>query len=217
MDIGTKIRNARIKAAMTQEQVAEALGVSRQTVSNWENEKTYPDIVSVVKMSDLYDISLDILLKEEDAVSEYLNFLEESANTVKSKNKLSRLILLTTYLAIWASSTIVFWVFARGSDALGYNIMFLVVLLPVVTFIISFLIGKNNYWEARKWIFTVAFGVMYMLADYATFRAANMVAFHIFRFPLFVMLPIGALVSLAGMWIGLCFNKREPLKISSRY
>ncbi len=207
MDIGTKIRNARIKAAMTQEQVAEALGVSRQTVSNWENEKTYPDIVSVVKMSDLYDISLDILLKEEDAVSEYLNFLEESANTVKSKNKLSRLILLTTYLAIWAISIIVFWVFARGSDALGYNIMFLVVLLPVVTFIISFLIGKNNYWEARKWIFTVAFGVMYMLADYATFRAANMVAFHIFRFPLFVMLPIGALVSLAGMWIGLCFNK----------
>ena len=217
MDIGTKIRNARIKAAMTQEQVAEALGVSRQTVSNWENEKTYPDIVSVVKMSDLYDISLDILLKEEDAVSEYLNFLEESANTVKSKNKLSRLILLTTYLAIWAISIIVFWVFARGSDALGYNIMFLVVLLPVVTFIISFLIGKNNYWEARKWIFTVAFGVMYMLADYATFRAANMVAFHIFRFPLFVMLPIGALVSLAGMWIGLCFNKREPLKISSQY
>lgn len=51
MDIGTKIKNARISANLTQEQVAEALDVSRQTISNWENEKTYPDIVSVVKMT----------------------------------------------------------------------------------------------------------------------------------------------------------------------
>ena len=47
MNIGTKIKNARTSANLTQEQVAEALDVSRQTVSNWENEKTYPDIVRV--------------------------------------------------------------------------------------------------------------------------------------------------------------------------
>ena len=66
MDIGTKIKDARIAAQLTQEQVAEALGVSRQTMSNWENNKTYPDIVSVIKMSDLYEISLDHLLKEKE-------------------------------------------------------------------------------------------------------------------------------------------------------
>ena len=54
MDIGSKIKNARVRANLTQEQAAEALGVSRQTMSNWENEKTYPDIISVIKMSDLY-------------------------------------------------------------------------------------------------------------------------------------------------------------------
>ena len=54
MDIGSKIKNARIDAQLTQEQVAEALGVSRQTMSNWENGKTYPDIVSVIKMSALW-------------------------------------------------------------------------------------------------------------------------------------------------------------------
>ena len=37
------------------------LGVSRQTISNWENEKSYPDIISVIKMSECYDISLDYL------------------------------------------------------------------------------------------------------------------------------------------------------------
>ena len=100
MNIGTKIKNARTSANLTQEQVAEALDVSRQTVSNWENEKTYPDIVSVIKMSDLYNISLDHLLKEEKPMSDYLNYLEESTNTVRSKNKRFMIILFATYLGI---------------------------------------------------------------------------------------------------------------------
>lgn len=145
MNIGTKIKNARTSANLTQEQVAEALDVSRQTVSNWENEKTYPDIVSVIKMSDLYNISLDHLLKEEKPMSDYLNYLEESTNTVRSKNKLSMIILLATYLGIWAVSLITFWFFISGTDSMGYSIMFLWVLLPVTTFVISLLIGKNNY------------------------------------------------------------------------
>ena len=111
MNIGTKIKNARTSANLTQEQVAEALDVSRQTVSNWENEKTYPDIVSVIKMSDLYNISLDHLLKEEKPMSDYLNYLEESTNTVRSKNKLSMIILLATYLGIQAISFITFCFF----------------------------------------------------------------------------------------------------------
>ena len=48
---------------MTQEQVAGLLEVSRQTISNWENAKSYPDIVSVIKLSECYDVSLDYLLK----------------------------------------------------------------------------------------------------------------------------------------------------------
>ena len=51
-DIGSKIKAARIEKNLTQEQVAELLGVSRQTISNWENEKSYPDIISVIKMSE---------------------------------------------------------------------------------------------------------------------------------------------------------------------
>ena len=100
MDIGVKIKNARIKANLTQEQAAETLGVSRQTISNWENEKTYPDIVSVVKMSDLYDISLDRLLKEKKPVSDYLDYLEESTNVVKSNQKLIGAIILNIITVI---------------------------------------------------------------------------------------------------------------------
>lgn len=48
---------------MTQEYVAEVLGVSRQTISNWENSRSYPDIERIVKLSDIYELSLDELLK----------------------------------------------------------------------------------------------------------------------------------------------------------
>ena len=41
MDIGAKIKTARIQSGLTQEQAAEALGVSRQTISNWENEVSH--------------------------------------------------------------------------------------------------------------------------------------------------------------------------------
>ena len=63
MDIGGKIKKSRTDAKITQEQAAQALGISRQTISNWENERYYPDIVSVLKMSDLYSVSLATVYK----------------------------------------------------------------------------------------------------------------------------------------------------------
>lgn len=204
MDISIKIKNARIKASLTQEQVAESLGVSRQTISNWETGKTYPDIVSVVKMSDLYHVSLDHLLKEERPMSNYLDYLEESTNVVKSRNKHAKLILITSYLAIWTISLIAFWFFTSGSDAMGYGIMFLWILLPATTFMLSLLIGRNGYWGKRKWLSAAVFGFMHMLAEYATFSIANMASasFHKLNTPDLSMFLAGVLLSAIGMGVG---------------
>ena len=65
MEIGKRLQRSRMDAGLTQEQAAEALDVTRQTVSNWETGKTYPDIKNIVDISNLYHISLDCLLKEE--------------------------------------------------------------------------------------------------------------------------------------------------------
>lgn len=86
MEIGKKLKQARLGAKLTQEQVAERLFVSRQTISNWENEKSYPDIVSVVRLSDLYSISLDDLLKGD---KEMLEHLGESTDIVRSNRRLA--------------------------------------------------------------------------------------------------------------------------------
>ncbi|HJB02750.1 MAG TPA: helix-turn-helix domain-containing protein [Candidatus Evtepia excrementipullorum] len=68
MEIGKKLRQARTQAGLTQEQAAERILVSRQTVSNWETGKSFPDLLSIVRCSELYGVSLDALLKGDDTV-----------------------------------------------------------------------------------------------------------------------------------------------------
>lgn len=212
MDIGNKLQKARLNANLTQEQASEALGVSRQTISNWENEKTYPDIVSVVKMSDIYSISLDLLLKEDKNMSNYVNYLDESTNVVESKKGLAKLILIVTYLGIWALSLLVFWFFTSPSDAMGYGVMFLWFLLPVATFVISILIGRNGYWGKLMWVSAALFGLMYMLADYATFGVSNMDSFNQFILPEFTMILAGGVISCLGLGIGYLVRRYKEKK-----
>ena len=91
MEIGKKLKNARVQSGMTQENVAEKINVSRQTISNWENEKSYPDIISVIELSNLYSISLDVLLKGDEKMIEHL---EESTDVVKSNQKMIGAIIV---------------------------------------------------------------------------------------------------------------------------
>ena len=107
-DIGSKIKAARLEKNMMQEQVAVLLEVSRQTISNWENAKSYPDIVSVIKMSECYDVSLDYLLKGEQKMNTYYDYLEESTNVVKSNTKRNKTVTILSYLMIWTVSMLVF-------------------------------------------------------------------------------------------------------------
>ncbi len=97
MEIGAKLKDARMRAGMTQEKVAEEIQVTRQTISNWENEKSFPDIVSVIRLSSLYGISLDQLLKGDEEMMEHL---EKTTNIVKSNQKLS---LRSLQMCCWLS------------------------------------------------------------------------------------------------------------------
>ncbi len=97
MEIGKKLKDARMKSRFTQETVAEKINVSRQTISNWENEKSYPDIISVIALSDLYSTSLDDLLKGDREMMEHL---EECTNVVKSTQKLIGAIILNAVTVI---------------------------------------------------------------------------------------------------------------------
>lgn len=97
MELNTKLKEARSHAGLTQEEVAEAIQVSRQTISNWETGKFYPDILSVIKLSDLYAISLDELLKGDKKMIEHL---EESTDVVSSNCRLIAAVIVNVALMI---------------------------------------------------------------------------------------------------------------------
>ena len=64
MIINESLKNIRLDNNLTQDDFAEKLGVTRQTVSSWENGRSYPDIENIVKISEIFNISLDDMLKE---------------------------------------------------------------------------------------------------------------------------------------------------------
>lgn len=77
MEIGKQIRKHRQDLKLSQDGLAEKIFVTRQTISNWENDKNYPDIKSLLLLSSLFDISLDILVKGD---------LEEMKEQIKTED-----------------------------------------------------------------------------------------------------------------------------------
>lgn len=63
MELGNQIKHYRNEKGLSQEELAERVYVTRQTISNWENNKNYPDINSIVLLSEIFEISIDNLIK----------------------------------------------------------------------------------------------------------------------------------------------------------
>lgn len=74
MQLGKHIKQLRHEKSLSQEKLAEMVYVSRQTISNWENDKSYPDINSLVLLSQVLDVTIDQLIKED------IEMMEEQIN-----------------------------------------------------------------------------------------------------------------------------------------
>ena len=209
MDLGKKLKDSGLKVKLSQDEVAERLNITRQTLSNWENNKSYPDILYVLELSELYNLSLDELIKGNKNMLEHI---KDNVDIVKSKEKLSKRILISIYLVIWVLSILIFWLFTSDQDGMGYSLMVFYCILPITTFILSFLIGRDKSWDFSKYIMPIFFGIMYMLAEYATFSLANMTSFSKFNIPEFSMIISGLVISYFGILIGLVFEKLKSKK-----
>lgn len=85
MKIGAQIKKLRNELALSQDELAEKVFVSRQSISNWENDKTYPDIKSLLLLSEIFSVSLDNLvkgdikkMKKEINAQEFAKFQKDS-------------------------------------------------------------------------------------------------------------------------------------------
>lgn len=209
MEIGSKLKNARNENGITQEQAAELLGVSRQTISNWENNKSYPDIISVIKMSDIYSVSLDHLLKEDKSMNQtYQEFLEESTNTVKAKKNLGKIILLSTYFIVWVVAMLIFW-FITNPMLSGLGVTLRWILLPALLLVTTVTVAKNNYWGKGNWLCVLAGAVTFLTVPYTHYLQELDMVTITFQFPNFAYMFVGAAISACGIALGTFWNKRK--------
>lgn len=208
MEIGMKLKKARNEKGITQEQAAELLGVSRQTISNWENNKSFPDIVSVIKLSDSYSVSLDHLLKEEKMMKQtYQEFLEESTNTVKAKNNLSKSIIFATYFVVWIIAMVVFWTMQDNVEHYIFNSVEITlrwIMLPLLLLVLTVMVAKNNYFGRTKWIFVVGAAITFLTVPYTQYIVIPKEGFsyYLLKFPNIPYMLVGIVVAICGLSVG---------------
>ena len=85
MNLGNNLFQARKRTGLSQEAVAEKLGVSRQTISKWETDETIPDIYQSKKLAKLYNLSLDELIEFDIDVKEIEDVIKNTNKEVEKK------------------------------------------------------------------------------------------------------------------------------------
>lgn len=110
MELGKQIKMHRQEAHLSQEEVANRVYVSRQTISNWENDKSYPDVNSLVLLSEIFQISLDKLIKGDIEVMKDV-IQKEEIEKMNRYGKSYTIMLIATavsavplfmWLGVWA-------------------------------------------------------------------------------------------------------------------
>ena len=126
MQLGAQLKNARQKLGVTQEIVAAELHVSRQTISSWENERSYPDIASLIALSDYYQLSLDELLKEDNGMADDLARKERALKEAQRIWLMSYVVNLLLLLLLLADRFSWFGVKLTGAVAFVIAMVMLV-------------------------------------------------------------------------------------------
>ena len=110
MELGKQIKKHRQEVQLSQEELANKIYVSRQTISNWENDKSYPDVNSLVLLSEIFHISLDNLIKGDIEVMKHV-IQKEEIEKMNRYGKIYTIMLIATavsavplfmWLGVWA-------------------------------------------------------------------------------------------------------------------
>lgn len=152
MEVKEQIRAYRSSLGLSQEELAEAVYVTRQTVSNWETGKSYPDIQSLLRLSAFFGVSLDQLIKgDAERMKEKINDDE-----IRAFNRLSNVFALMMVLSLLVWAPLAYFLHWWG--------MALAVILFAFTFFLALRVEKEKrntisrairrlwpFWRAAGW------------------------------------------------------------------
>lgn len=179
MIFADKLIHLRKKSGWSQEELADKMNVTRQSISKWEGAQSIPDIEKILRLSQLFGVSTDFLLKDEIDSFDGINILEDESETrqvnieeagafLKKREKTSKLISLGILLCI--VSPICLIILATLSEAplalmaeniasgIGLIVLFLIISTAVGLFIYSG-IEESPYSYLEKEYFQTGYGV----------------------------------------------------------
>lgn len=185
MIFADKLIQLRKKAGWSQEELAEQMNVTRQSVSKWEGAQSIPDLEKIIRLSDLFGVSSDYLLKDEiedtegiiptDDMSEIRCVSMEEANAfLPAKLETSKSIAMATFLCIISpiclmilgalSEITTYGLKENVAGGVGMIILLVLVTVAVAMFILS---GKKTakYEYLEKEVFETAYGVRGMVLE----------------------------------------------------
>ena len=105
--LGEKIISERKKCKLSQEDLAEKLGITRQTISNWELNETSPDLKQASKLCDIFNISLDELTGKENAILTKLDKTESNSKLIIKLVKTVGITLGSPVLILYKSKSFI--------------------------------------------------------------------------------------------------------------
>lgn len=184
MIFADKLIQLRKKAGWSQEELAEQMNVTRQSVSKWEGAQSVPDLEKIIRLSQLFGVSTDYLLKDEIEVEEYNTSdevskirrvsLEEANAFLSIKAATSKSIALATFLCI--ISPLCLMILGAISEVPKYNLgenvaggVGMIILLLLVTIAVALFISSGRktaaYDYLEKEIFETEYGVRGMVSE----------------------------------------------------
>lgn len=183
IEIANRLVNLRKKHQLSQEELANKLGISRQAVSKWERAEASPDTDNLIRLAKLYNVSLDELLatEDEDLYEDSIELLkEEELNEEETKEEEdddSKVIIINRHHAKW--------------NNLPY---------PIIVTIIYFLLGSfGGYW-GEAWVIFVTIPLYYSLIH--AIKRRNIFAINYPVFVLVIYLFLGFVLDIwRGTWI----------------
>lgn len=135
MLIGKKIRDGRLKIGLSQEDLAEKLDTTRQTISSWENGKTYPGIQTITSLSDIFNITVESLIREDVEIMR--NTLSDSEKDDRIKRNKDRDVMNRLNMLRFINAVIGAFIFFPVRTYLGNNWLFIPIILLATAVIIT--------------------------------------------------------------------------------
>lgn len=214
MSIGTQLKNARQVQTLTQDDVAAKLFVTRQTISNWENERSYPNITDLIRLSDLYSVDLDTLVKSDEQLQNDLAKRDKDIQRIDFTRKMLKITSFILYLLLAAS-------FLNLKTAVDLNLLRTLTLLAIgiISYIqipVDALDRKNKRlpepayktaFKPRESILTLISFILVLGSLYGLF----------FQHAFLVKVGSFLLFAASGMYLGIKLDQLLKIRLNQKY